>query len=114
MSGIPDPSGTAVVKAFSNIIELEQYLYCLSTKLRGNLFEIVPVKLNMCNNSNQETKCVKDREYQRIKRSVETECDKQTRPEKASNYIEESGQRELTVRNKLDLKKIESKKTSAQ
>ncbi len=86
LSGIPDPSGTAVVMAFTNIIELEQYLYCLSTKLHANLFEIVPVQLNMCKNLNQETKCVKDREYQRIKRSVETECDRQTRLEKANNY----------------------------
>ncbi len=101
LSSIPDPSGIAVVMAFTNIRELEQYLYCLSTKLHANLFEIVPVQLNMCKHSNQETKWVKDRQYQRIKPSVEIECDRQTRLEKANNY----NKRKLTVRNKLDLKK---------
>ncbi len=115
LSGIPDPSGTAVVMAFTNIIELEQYLYCLSTKLHANLFEIVPVQLNMCKNLNQETKCVKDREYQRIKRSVETECDRQTRLEKANNYNKRKRSEATDGQKQIDLKKIESlKKTSAQ
>ena len=42
-SGIPDPNGTAVVMTFTNIIELEQHVYCLSMELRTNSFEIVPV-----------------------------------------------------------------------
>ena len=28
-SGMPDPNGTAVVMKFTNILELEQYLYSL-------------------------------------------------------------------------------------
>ncbi len=31
-SGMSDPNGTAVVMKFTNILELEQYLYCLSVK----------------------------------------------------------------------------------
>ena len=47
-SGMPDPNGTAVVMKFVNILELEQYLYCVSMTLHANLFEIVPVQLNIC------------------------------------------------------------------
>ena len=48
-NGMPDPNGTAVVMKFVNILELEQYLYSLSMTLHANLFEIVPVRLNVCN-----------------------------------------------------------------
>ena len=41
--GMPDPNGTAVVRQFANILDLEQYLYALSEALHSNLFEIVPV-----------------------------------------------------------------------
>ena len=53
-SGMPDPNGTAVVMKFTDILELEQYLYCLSMKLHTNSFEIVPVQLNKCNVSEQK------------------------------------------------------------
>jgi hypothetical protein len=33
--------------AFTNIIELEQYLYCLSMELHTNSFEIVTVQLKI-------------------------------------------------------------------
>ena len=46
-SGMPDPNGTAVIMKFTNILELEQYLYSLSITLRANVFEIVPVQLSM-------------------------------------------------------------------
>ena len=39
--GMPDPNGTAVVMKFNDVLELEQHLFCLSTKLHTNLFEIV-------------------------------------------------------------------------
>ena len=45
-SGIPDPNGTAVVIKFNNILELEQYVYCLSFELHTNIYEIVPVQIN--------------------------------------------------------------------
>ena len=46
-SGMPDPNGTAVVMKFVNILELEQYLYSVSMTLHANLFEIVPVQLDI-------------------------------------------------------------------
>lgn len=42
-NGMPDPNGTAVVIKFTNVLDLEQFLYSLSTKLRVSLFEIVPI-----------------------------------------------------------------------
>ena len=62
-NGMPDPNGTAVVMKFANILELEQYLYSLSMTLHANLFEIVPVRLNVCNATEQKNDCVKDQEY---------------------------------------------------
>jgi 23S rRNA G2069 N7-methylase RlmK/C1962 C5-methylase RlmI len=63
--GIPDPNGTAVVMTCTNIIELEQYLYCLSMELHTNSFEIVLVQLNICKTFDRKTKCfIKDQEYQ--------------------------------------------------
>ena len=41
-NGMPNPNGTAVVMKFANILELEEYLYCLAVALHTNLFEIVP------------------------------------------------------------------------
>ena len=64
-SGMPDPNGTAVVMKFANILELEQYLYSLSMLLHANLFEIVPVRLNLC-----KSNCVKDQQA-RLKEASE-------------------------------------------
>ena len=85
---MPDPNnGTAVVMKFVNILELEQYLYSLSMTLHDNLFEIVPVQLNICKASEQKSKCVKDLVYVQKKRLlVENEGDKQARLKKASEY----------------------------
>ena len=64
--GMPDPNGTAVVMKFNVVlIELEQHLFCLTTKLHTNLFEIVPVQLNKREVSPKRTKCVKAQEYQK-------------------------------------------------
>ena len=70
---MPDPNGTAVVMKFTNIHELEQYLYSLSIELHSNIFEVVPVQLNICKASKQKTKHVNDQEYQNKRLSVETE-----------------------------------------
>ena len=43
LNGMPDPNGTAVVIQFSDVLELEQFLYSLSKKLHVNLFEVVPM-----------------------------------------------------------------------
>ena len=118
-NGMPDPNGTAVVMKFANILELEQYLYSLSMTLHANLFEIVPVRLNVCNAAEQKNACVKDQEYVQKKRLlVENEGDKQARQynkrkqlketdkerqirlPKASVYKKGCSQRKLTVRNK--------------
>ena len=74
---MPDPNGTAVVMKFANTHQLEQFLYSLSIELHSNIFEVVPVQLNICKASKQRTKCVNDQEYQRKRRSVETEGVKQ-------------------------------------
>ncbi len=86
LTHMPDPNGTAVVMKFSNIPELEQYLYSLSIELHTNIFEVVPVQLNICKASKQKTKHVNDHEYQGKIRSVETEAAKQARLNKASEY----------------------------
>jgi hypothetical protein len=64
-NGMPDPNGTAVVMKFANILDLEQYLYSLSMLLHANLFEIVPVRLNLC-----KSNCVKDQQA-RLKEASE-------------------------------------------
>ena len=46
ISGMPDPNDIAVIIRFTNIIELEQYLYCLSSELHTNSYEIVPIPIN--------------------------------------------------------------------
>ena len=76
-SGMPDPNGTAVVMKFTNILELEQYLYSLSIELHTNSFEIVPVQFNIYIASKSKTKGENDREYQKKRRS---------RLKKASDY----------------------------
>ena len=98
--GMPASNGSAIVMKFTDVHELEQYLYSLSIELHSNIFEIVPVQLNMCKASKQKTKCVNDQEYQRKRRSVETEGVQQARLRKASEYKKESNQRKLIMRGK--------------
>ena len=45
ISGVPNPTGTAVIIRFTTILELEQYLYCLSSELHSNSYEIVPIQI---------------------------------------------------------------------
>ena len=47
-NGMPDPTGTAVVMKFKNVVNLEQHLYSLSMNLHVNAFEIVTVHLKVC------------------------------------------------------------------
>ncbi len=109
--GMPDPNGTAVVMKFSNIHELEQYLYSLSIELHTNIFEVVPVQLNICKASKQKTKRVNDQEYQGKIRSVETEAAKQARLNKASEYKKRKQSEKTTSERQIRLQKEkESKK----
>ena len=109
--GMPDPNGTAVVMKFSNIHELEQYLYSLSIELHTNIFEVVPVQLNICKASKQKTKRVNDHEYQGKIRSVETEAAKQVRLNKANEYKKRKQSEETNCERQIRLQKEkESKK----
>ena len=106
-SGMPDPNGTAVVMKFVNILDLEQYLYSVSTTLHANLFEIVPMRLNLCKVSEQKSKCVKDRENVQKKRLlVENEGDKQARLKKASEYKKRKQSEETASEQQIRLKKL--------
>ncbi|XP_028408480.1 uncharacterized protein LOC114531038 isoform X1 [Dendronephthya gigantea] len=113
-SGMPDPNGTAVVMKFYNILELEQYLYCLSLGLNANLFEIVPVQFSMCKMPDQNNKCVKDREYQKMKRSVETDHDKQARLNKVNEYNKRKQSHETACEKQLRLQKANEYKKRKQ
>ena len=96
---------------FTNIIELEQYLYCLSMELHTNSFEIVPVQLNIWKNFDRKTKCLKDQEYQRVRRSEENECDKQARLNKSNQHNkiklseEADTQKQIRLQNDRESKK---------
>ena len=109
--GMPDPNGTAVVMKFTNILELEQYLYSLSIELHTNSFEIVPVQLNKYIASKSKTKGENHREYQKKRRSVETTSDKQARPKKASDYKKKiqsyktDSERQIRLQKVRDMKK---------
>ncbi|CAB3990258.1 Hypothetical predicted protein, partial [Paramuricea clavata] len=106
-NGMPDPNGTAVVMKFANILELEQYLYSLSMSLHANLFEIVPVRLNICKASEQKSKCVKDQEYVLKKRLlIENEGDKQARLKKASEYKKRKQSEETDSVRQIRLQKL--------
>ena len=63
LHGMPDPNGTAVVMKPKSTLDLEQYLYSVSTELHTNLFEIVPLQLNKHTASKTIAKC--DKEYQK-------------------------------------------------
>ena len=113
-SGMPDPNGTAVVMKFAKILELEQYLYSLSMLLHANLFEIVPVTLNIC-----KSNCVKDRqtrlkkasEYKKRKQSEETDSERQIRLQKLSESIKWKRSEETDSERQIRLQKdSESKK----
>ncbi|CAB4034599.1 Hypothetical predicted protein, partial [Paramuricea clavata] len=106
-NGMPDPNGTAVVMKFANILELEQYLYSVSVTLHANLFEIVPVQLNICKASEQKRKCVKDQEYVLKKRLlIENEGDKQARLKKASEYKKRKQSEETDSVRQIRLQKL--------
>ena len=86
LHGMPDPNGTAVVMKFKNILDLEQYLYSVSMELHTNLFEIVPLQLNKYAASKTIAKSIRDKEYQKKRRSLETEGTKIARLQKAIDY----------------------------
>ena len=83
--GMPDPSGTAIVMKFSNIIELGDYLHSLSHELNSKCYEIVPVRLKEV--------------------SEETETEKQTRLKKTEIEKKERGWKKLKLIENQDSKK---------
>ena len=102
-SGMPDPNGTAVVMRFANILDLEQYVYSLSLELHTNLYEIVPVQVNK---PTGKTKCVRDQEYQKKRRSLENEGDNHARLQKASEYKKQKQLSENDQEKQIRLKKL--------
>ena len=66
---MPNPNGTAVVMKVQSTWELEQHLHSLSKELNANLFEIVPVQLNLCSASVQKTKLAQ--KHQKYKKKLE-------------------------------------------
>ena len=104
--GLPDPNGLALVMKFTDILEIECHLYSLSTKLNANFFEIVPIQLNECKVSLQETKHLKDRKYQKKRLSAETEHDKQVRLNKANEYKRQKLSKETDREKQIRLKKL--------
>ena len=105
LNGMPNPSGTAVVMKFANILELEQYLHCLAVALNTNLFEIVPLHLHKCG-AQQKAKCAKDQDYQKKRRSVETELDKQLRLKNANVYKKRQQLNEIDSERQIRLHKV--------
>ena len=111
LHGMPDPNGTAVVMKFKNILDLEQYLYSVSMELHTNLFEIVPLQLNKHAASKTVAKSIRDKEYQKKRRSLETEGTKIARLRKAIDYKKRKQSKETDSEEQSRLKKDgESKK----
>ena len=110
--GMPDPNGTAIVMKFANMLDVEQYLYALSDALHSNLFEIVPVQLTeFVNNSSaknvnfaQSVRLLKNKEFQRVKRSNENDCERQNRLLKNREYMKKKRgeESELARQTRLD------------
>ena len=113
-NGMPDPNGTAVVMKFANILELEQYLYSLSMSLHANLFEIVPVRLNLCKGNcvkDQQARLKKASEYKKRKQSEETDSEQQIRLQKVNKSIKQKRSEETDGERQIRLQKdSESKK----
>ena len=108
---MPDPNGTAVVMKFKNILDLEQYLYSVSTELHTNLFEIAPLQLNKHAASKTIAKCIRDKEYQKKRCSLKTEGTKIARLQKAIDYKKRKQSKETDSEKQSRLKKDgESKK----
>ena len=106
LHGMPDPNGMK----FKNILDLEQYLYFVSMELHTNLFEIVPLQLNKHTASKTTARCITDKEYQKKRRSLETEGTKIGRLQKAVDLKKRRQSEETDSKKQSRLKKIESLK----
>ena len=110
-NGMPDSNGIAVIMKFNDILDLEQHLYFLSIELHTNLFEIVPVQLIACGTDNTvHCRKQKNSEYQKRKRSEETDSDRDVRLQKAKEYKKRKVSEETDHEDKKDLKKKGSPK----
>ena len=101
----------AVGIQFANVLDVEQYLYAFSDELHSNLFEIVSVQVTeFVNNSTtknmnftQSVRLLKNREFQRAKRSKE-DCERQNRFLNSREYINKKRceESELARQTRLD------------
>ena len=115
--GMPDPNGTAVVMQFANMLDVEQYLYALSDALHSNSFEIVHVQFaEFVNNSStknaQSVRLLEDREFQKAKRSKESDCGRQNRLLQKREYMNKKRheESELARQTRLDGAKMYQKR----
>ena len=121
-NGMPNPNGTAVVMKFANILELEEYLYCLAVALHTNLFEIVPLHFHKVSESmkrkrSEETdnerqiRLEKDRVSKKSKRSEEADSERQLRLEKdrASKKSKRSNETDNERQIRLEKDRVSTK-----
>ena len=108
ISGMPDPNGTAVIMRFTNILELEQYLYCLSPELHTNYFEIVPIQMNKCiitTDIQRKKTLQKASECKKRKRSEETDSQRQIRLQKDRMSKKQKRSEETNIQRQIRLEK---------
>ncbi len=86
LNGMPNPNGTAIVMKSTSILDMEQDLSSLSISLHVNLLELVAVQLSIICTFEPKEKCVKACDYQKKRRSLETNYEKQIRLQKANEY----------------------------
>ena len=126
LNGMPDPNGTAVVIKFSNISDLEQFLYYLSKNLHVNLFEVVLMYVTKTNfrlnkdtakrnqsqvtENKQQARLEKDRESKKQKRLSETDSEQQLRLE---NDRQSKRQKRLNETENERQSKKQARKVSA-
>ena len=105
---MPDPNGTAVIIRFTNILELEQYLYCLSSELHTNSYEIVPIQINkctFCHDIQKKNRLQKSNDSEKRRRSEETDHQKQIRLQKDSLSKKLKRSQETNIERQIRLEK---------
>ncbi len=86
LNSMPNPNGTAIFMKFTSILHMEQHLSSLFISLHVNLFELVAVQLSIICTFEPKEKCVKTCDYQKKRRSLEINHEKQIRLQKANEY----------------------------
>ena len=107
--GMPDPSGTAIVMKFSNIIELGDYLHSLSHELNSKCYEIVPVRLKEVSEETEtekQTRLKKTEIEKKRKRLEETEIERESRLQKRDLHV----QQKLRLSGNIGFRKTEKER----